>query len=196
MSTGTIHIERRTGVYADSVTLMQISKRLAALDGVLAAQVAMGTPLNIEVLEGMGLPAPDGTGPNDMVVALRVDDDDARDRALGELAAALTVTPSTTGLGGGDPAPRRTASALRHAAGTGLVVVSVPGDSAFVEAHDAVVAGRSVVVFSDNVPVEQEIALKDEAARRDVLVMGPDCGTSSGPAGSAWSRRPAPARST
>jgi FdrA protein len=177
MSTGTIHIERRTGVYADSVTLMQISKRLAALDGVLAAQVAMGTPLNIEVLEGMGLPAPDGTGPNDMVVALRVDDDDARDRALGELAAALTVTPSSTGLDGGDPSPRRTASALRRAAGTGLVVVSVPGDSAFVEAHDAVVAGRSVVVFSDNVPVEQEIALKDEAARRDVLVMGPDCGT-------------------
>jgi FdrA protein len=184
MTTGTTHIETRSGVYADSVTLMQISKRLAALDGVTAAQVAMGTPLNIEVLEGMGLPAPAGTGPNDMVVALRVLDDAARDRALAELASALTVTASSAGLDGGDPPPRRTASALKRAAdarsgaaGADLVVVSVPGESAFVEAHDAIVNGSSVVVFSDNVPVEQEIALKDEAARRGVLVMGPDCGT-------------------
>ncbi|HET8614741.1 MAG TPA: hypothetical protein VFL94_04380 [Actinomycetales bacterium] len=184
MSTGTTHIETRTGVYADSVTLMQISKRLAALEGITAAQVAMGTPLNIEVLEGMGLPAPVGTGPNDLVVALRALDDAARDRALAELASALTVTASSAGLDGGDPPPRRTASALERAAqasggstGTPLVVVSVPGDSAFVEAHDAVTAGSNVVVFSDNVPVEQEIALKDEAARRGVLVMGPDCGT-------------------
>jgi FdrA protein len=176
MSTGSTHIETRTGVYADSVTLMQISKRLAALDGVIAAQVAMGTPLNIEVLEGMGLPAPEGTGPNDMVVALRVLDDAARDRALADLAAALSAKPSSVGLDGGDPAPRRTASALRRSPAD-LVVVSVPGESAFVEAHDAVVAGSNVVVFSDSVPVEQEIALKDEAARRGVLVMGPDCGT-------------------
>jgi FdrA protein len=177
MSTGTTHIETRTGVYADSVTLMQISKRLAALEGITAAQVAMGTPLNIEVLEGMGLPAPAGTGPNDMVVALKALDDAARDRALAELTSALTATASSAGLDGGDPAPRRTASALQRSGSADLVVVSVPGDSAFVEAHDAVVNGRSVVVFSDNVPVEQEIALKDEAARRGVLVMGPDCGT-------------------
>ena len=42
---------------------------------------------------------------------------------------------------------------------------------------DAVQAGVSVMLFSDNVSLEQEIALKDEAARHDVLVMGPDCGT-------------------
>jgi FdrA protein len=33
------------------------------------------------------------------------------------------------------------------------------------------------MVFSDNVPVEQEVALKDYADRAGVLVMGPDCGT-------------------
>jgi len=38
---------------------------------------------------------------------------------------------------------------------------------------DAIQAGVSVMLFSDNVPVEQEITLKDEAARHDVLVMGP-----------------------
>ena len=49
--------------------------------------------------------------------------------------------------------------------------------NAFVEAMDAVSSGVSVVLFSDNVDVEQEIALKDAAAAADVLVMGPDCGT-------------------
>jgi FdrA protein len=53
----------------------------------------------------------------------------------------------------------------------------VPGQHAFVEAMDAVQAGASVFLFSDNVTVEQEIRLKDEAERHGVLVMGPDCGT-------------------
>src|SRR5262249_45527440 len=33
------------------------------------------------------------------------------------------------------------------------------------------------MIFSDNVSVEQEIMLKDFAAQRDLIVMGPDCGT-------------------
>ena len=42
---------------------------------------------------------------------------------------------------------------------------------------DALESGSDVMVFSDNVPVEQEVALKRYAATRDLLVMGPDCGT-------------------
>ena len=169
-----VHVEVRTGAYHDSVTLMQVSRSLAALDGVQAAQVAMGTPLNCEVLAAMGLAAPAGTGPNDLVVALRVQDDAARQRALEHLAAALAA-PATPGEHGEQP-PRTTASALRRAP-AGLVVVSVPGESAMAEAMDAVQAGCSVVVFSDNVDLDQEVALKQAAADQDVLVMGPDCGT-------------------
>ena len=175
-----VHIEVRPGVYRDSVTLMQVSRDLAALDPVAAAQVAMGTALNLEVLAGMGLPAPTGTGPNDLVVALRFepdgDSDAARERALDHLAVALSARASAgADTGTGQPA-LTTGSALRRTP-AGLVVVSVPGESAMAEAMDAVNAGSSVVIFSDNVPVEQEVALKDAAATRDVLVMGPDCGT-------------------
>ena len=53
----------------------------------------------------------------------------------------------------------------------------MPGEHAFVEARDALRAGLHVMLFSDNVPIEQEIALKSESARRGLLVMGPDCGT-------------------
>jgi FdrA protein len=58
-----------------------------------------------------------------------------------------------------------------------LVLVSVPGANAFVEAMDALDAGTDVMVFSDNVPLEQELVLKRTAEQRDLLVMGPDCGT-------------------
>ena len=173
-----VHIEVRPGVYRDSVTLMQISRDLAALPGVAAAQVAMATPLNLEVLSAMDLPAPTGTGPNDLVVALRLapggDQQGAYEQALAHLAR-LFAAPVGTGVDTEQP-PRTTASALRRAPAA-LVVVSVPGASALAEAMDAVLAGSSVVIFSDNVPVEQEVALKDAAAARDVLVMGPDCGT-------------------
>ena len=69
------------------------------------------------------------------------------------------------------------ASAARRTGGADLALVSVPGPHAFTEAMDALAAGLSVLVFSDNVPVEQEVRLKDEAAARGLLVMGPDCGT-------------------
>jgi FdrA protein len=55
--------------------------------------------------------------------------------------------------------------------------VSTPGRYAFVEAMDALDAGASVLIFSDNVAVAQEIALKRAATQRGLLVMGPDCGT-------------------
>lgn len=168
------YVQVRSGAYHDSVTLMQISRSLAALEGVSAAQVAMGTALNCDVLAAMGLPAPAGTGPNDLVVALRVHDEVAHQRALDYLATALAA-PARAGESTEEPA-RTTASALRREP-AGLVVVSVPGESALAEAMDAVQAGCSVVVFSDNVPVEAEVALKRAAAAQDVLVMGPDCGT-------------------
>ena len=53
----------------------------------------------------------------------------------------------------------------------------MPGAYAVAEAADAIAAGRSVLVFSDGVPVEHEVALKHAAHDAGVLVMGPDCGT-------------------
>ena len=52
------HVELRPGAYADSVTLLQVSRAVQGLDGVLAAQVAMATALNLEVLAEMGFDVP------------------------------------------------------------------------------------------------------------------------------------------
>ena len=84
------HVELRSGAYADSVALLQVSRDVAAIDGVLAAQVAMATPLNVDVLAGMGFDVP-AASPNDMVVALRVHDDDALERGLAAVARSLAA---------------------------------------------------------------------------------------------------------
>jgi FdrA protein len=173
-------VEVRRGAYHDSVTLMQVSRDVVAVDGVSAAQVAMGTELNLDLLRGMGFDPPKA-GPNDLVVAVRAADDDAVARATAAmeqaLAAASAGSSGGDGLGGSEPAPRTVASAARRTGGADIALVSVPGPHAFTEAMDALGAGLSVLVFSDNVPVEQEVRLKDEALARGLLVMGPDCGT-------------------
>ena len=73
-------------------------------------------------------------------------------------------------------APRTLGSAAARSGAT-LAVISVPGQHAVTEAFDAIASGLSVMLFSDNVSVDDEVRLKDAAAAADVLVMGPDCGT-------------------
>ena len=58
-----------------------------------------------------------------------------------------------------------------------LALISVPGDFAVTEARKALEFGLHVMIFSDNVPIADEAALKRDARARGRLVMGPDCGT-------------------
>jgi FdrA protein len=170
-------VQVRPGSYHDSVTLMRVGRALSGLDGVLAAQTAMATELNLELLKAQGFDVPASAGPNDLVVAVRAVDDASLSSALASLASLLA--PAAVAPGGlGEPLPgRTTASAAARAPGASVALISVPGPYAFAEAMDALNAGLNVMVFSDNVPLELEILLKEEAARRDLLVMGPDCGT-------------------
>jgi succinyl-CoA synthetase alpha subunit len=172
-------VEVRPGSYHDSVSLMQVSRQVAAADGVVAAQVAMATDLNLEVIRGMGFDLPDGLGTNDLLVAIRADSDAgvASGRAALEDALAALRAGGSSAAGFGEALPPRTLGRAVEEAGATLALVSVPGQHATTEAFDAIDRGASVMIFSDNVSVEDEIALKDAAARRGVLVMGPDCGT-------------------
>jgi FdrA protein len=166
----------RRGLYADSVTLMQISQQLTRADGIEAALVAMATELNTDLLITMGFASPDTESANDLLIAIRASDDAAL-KAATALAQQLLTTPRElpTGSGPVEQRPCTTASAARH--GASLALISVPGQHAFTEAVDALEAGCDVLIFSDNVSVEHEIVLKDMAAERALLVMGPDCGT-------------------
>jgi FdrA protein len=167
------HVEVRSGHYADSVTLMQVSGEVGRVDGVSAAIVAMATELNRDLLVGMGFDV-SGAGPDDLVVAIRAEDDAVLAAALTTLTAALAPRRAVAEDSGEAP-PRTVAEAAT--AGGDLALISVPGEHAFLEAMDAIEGGLDVMLFSDNVPVAQEIVLKDRAAALGRLVMGPDAGT-------------------
>jgi FdrA protein len=169
-------VEVRSGAYHDSVTLMRAGRRLAERTGVSAALTAMATPLNLTLLADLGFTPPEAARPDDLVVAIRADDDAALEAARAAVDELLAPPAGAPRAFGAPPPPRTTGSAARRADAT-VALVSVPGPYAFAEAMDALDAGLNVMLFSDNVPVEHELVLKETAARRGLLVMGPDCGT-------------------
>ena len=168
-----VRIDR--GRYHDSVTLMRASAAGRAVDGVELVIAAMATELNRGLLVEAGFDPGDASA-DDLVVAVLA----GTDGAVGDAAAAVerVLAERRVGTAGDGPAPPRTveAAAGRHPE-AGVVVVSVPGPHAYVEAMAGLRSGRHVMVFSDGVPVADEVALKREAAERGRLVMGPDCGT-------------------
>ncbi|MFC7329497.1 FdrA family protein [Marinactinospora rubrisoli] len=181
--TGTVTVRVLRGAYRDSVALMRASRAVGALDGVRSALLAMATGLNLELLADMGGAVPDDVGPNDLFIAVRADTAETRASALLRAEAELAAMAAGTGSGGaaGEDPPRTVRAAAQWAARTGhpatVALVAVPGRHAAAEAFEALEAGLDVLLFSDNVPLAHEIALKDTAARLGRLVMGPDCGT-------------------
>ena len=170
-------VEVHPGRYHDSVRLMQASKALQGVPGVGDALVAMATELNLSLLEEMGfdMASVAGAGPNDLLLAVRADGEESFAAAKAALDAALTHKPTQSGgLDAPDPKTAGSAAATNDA---NIVLLSVPGEHAFVEAMEALDTGKHVMIFSDNVPVSQEIVLKKRGVEKGLLVMGPDCGT-------------------
>jgi FdrA protein len=173
--TEVVHVD--PGRYHDSVTLMRASAAGSGLPGVDTVIAAMATELNRALLDEAGFPPPDA-GPDDLVVAVRAGSGDAADRALDAVRRVL-AEQARPARAGASPrvAPHTVEAAASLAPEASVVVVSVPGPHAYVEAAAALRAGRHAMVFSDGVDLAAEVALKREAAERGRLVMGPDCGT-------------------
>jgi len=159
--------------YFDSVFLMQVARRIAARPGIGDASALLGTEANLGVLAAMGYGGLEGAGPGDLVLAL-----------AGEAAAVAAVAADPEALlargsapAGAARAPRTLAEAAAARPDAGVALISVPGEHAAREARAALEAGLNVFLFSSNVPVEEELALKTLARDRGLIVMGPDCGT-------------------
>ncbi|HEY7067797.1 MAG TPA: acyl-CoA synthetase FdrA [Chloroflexota bacterium] len=169
-------IEKDT--YADSVRLMQIAQALRGMPGVQAADVLMGTAANQESLRVGGLLAEEAerAGPSDLLLCVRAADAAAAASALDAALALLRGQGAAPRFG--EAAPRSLRAAIAGAPAANLAVVSVPGAYAALEAEEALRAGLHVFLFSDNVPLDAEVRLKTLADERELLLMGPDCGTS------------------
>jgi FdrA protein len=168
----------KKGAYFDSVTLMRVGKELAGLPGVVDAAVVMGTKANQGILHASGLLIPKfaSAGDTDLLLAVKAGTAKAAEAALAAVDGLLgKATNKATGDTEAQPASLE--GALQVLPGANLAMISVAGRYAGDLAMRALESGLHVMLFSNNVPLEQEIALKQYARKRGLLVMGPDCGT-------------------
>jgi len=169
--------EVRRATYLDSIVLMRISRQVAQLPGIEEAGLMIGTPANREILRDAGILGPQGAAAeaSDLILALRASDAQAGQAAL---AAARTLLDQPGGQGTGTIESSRTIrAAVQRLPAANLALISVPGDFAVAEARKALELGLHVMIFSDNVPIADEAALKRDARDRGRFVLGPDCGT-------------------
>ena len=163
--------------YRDSVSLMQLSALLAKLPGVEQASAVMATPNNLALLEEAGFAVKaTGVSAADLLIVVR-GAEAALAGALEQALQHLTRQPDSAAQSEAALKPRSIEMALAEAGTANIALISTPGEYAAAEAMKALRLGLNVMLFSDNVSEEDEIRLKRFARDRDLMVMGPDCGT-------------------
>ena len=163
--------------YHDSVSLMLVARDLAGQAGIEDAAVVMATDANKSILEAAGLltDAVEAATANDLAIAVKASTSQAAEDALANVEALFAQK-----AGGGDTAdfkPKTIRGALSSAPDLNVAVISVAGRYAADEAWEALTRGLHVLLFSDNVSLEDEIALKQYARDHGLLLMGPGAGT-------------------
>ena len=168
----------RKNFYKDSVALMRISQTVGRREGLARVSLLMGTPANKDILGQAGLLVAEfaGAAPADLMILVE-GEPGALAPALEAIEAALAGGDVKAAAGAVEIAPRSIAMGQERLAGATLAQVSVPGPYAAAEALKALKRGLHVFLFSDNVPLAEEQAVKRLAAKKRLLVMGPDCGT-------------------
>ena len=169
-------VEIRSGAYYDSVILMQLQRALVALPDVIDAGAVMGTEANKHILEQSELlPAEsESAGVDDLLIVVKAESAQAASEAISQVDELLARRSKSVDQ---EYLPKTLDTAAEMAPGAHWVLVSVPGRHAAGVARNALELGKNVFLYSDNVSVEDEIALKKSATEKGLLVMGPDCGT-------------------
>jgi succinyl-CoA synthetase alpha subunit len=173
-----IHSNVKQNTYYDSVTLMLFSSSLSGIPGIRRAAVMMGTDHNKNLMIQSGVlteEAAETITPNDLVIGISAESHDAVQDALKVLEDQINHKKEPAGSG--ETTVKSLSAAVKSAEDLNFCIISVPGKFAANEAMTALKNGLHVLLFSDNVSVEDEVRLKEYAVSRQLLMMGPDCGT-------------------
>lgn len=169
-------VDIRKGSYYDSVALMLVTKEIKKMSGVTEVIVGMGTDLNKELAANLGLSDVriSGLTPNDFFIAASAREDFKAETIINRVDELLNREKPDNA---GEIRVNTLGAAVRHLKGANMAVISLPGKYAAAEAARALQNGLHVMLFSDNVSVEEELELKKLGRDKGLLVMGPDCGT-------------------
>lgn len=169
-------VDVRKDSYYDSVALMLVTKEIKKMPGIKEVIVGMGTDLNKELAANLNLTDDriKALTPNDFFIAAATEQENALEKIIKKVDELLS---SKSEENRGELKANTLASAVKQLEGANLAVISLPGRYAADEARKALQNGLHVMLFSDNVPLDEEIELKKLGRDKGLLVMGPDCGT-------------------
>jgi len=161
--------------YHDSVVLMLAAKELKKRAHIIDAAYMMGTEVNKTLLADGGLLSSEmgEAHANDLIIAIK---SDVEIENILDLAEELLFTKTPSGSQK-EHKPGTFRSVIRDHPEANMAVISVAGAYAAREAREALAGGLNVLLFSDNVSLEDEINLKKFALQRGLLLMGPGAGT-------------------
>ena len=171
-------VDIRINTYYDSVALMLITKEIKKMSNVKQVIVGMGTELNKELAENLNLSndAVKTLTPNDFFISAVSDEDNALESIVKKVNELLNTKTEDSGAEM-EYKPTTLSAAVNRLQGANMAIISLPGKYAAFEAKKALNNNLNVMLFSDNVTVEEEIELKEIGRDKGLLVMGPDCGT-------------------
>ncbi len=174
-----IHNVIKHNAYFDSVTLMLFSSKLSGIDGVLEAAVMMGTDHNKELMKSSGILSEEMAGKvtgNDLVIGIKAESQEVIDLAIKTLEEQFE-NKNKSSEDSGKIKVKTIDAAVKKMEGLNFAIVSLPGRFAAAETMKCLKNGMHVLLFSDNITIEEENELKDYAVANNLLMMGPDCGT-------------------
>jgi FdrA protein len=174
------HVMIRENFYRDSLQLMTISDKIRKSSGILEASVVMATETNKGILTRLGFPPSliDRANDSDMIIAFRAKDQQSIDLATSNIDKLFE---SPQGAGFGPKNQEKTTDieeALSKMPDTNLVLLSIPGQYVKDISYELIEQGIHQQIFSDHVPIEDELEIKNQAVKKGVLILGPGAGTS------------------
>ena len=166
----------KKNTFYDSLTLMRVSKSASELEDVVQAAAVMASDINKEILADIGLLTDQvkDANANDLVISISTKTNSAAESAIEAIEKMLVEVKSPKST---KATVRTLESALERLPDANLAMISVPGPFAKLEAKKALERGLNVLLFSDGVSLEDELELKKIARNKDLLMMGPGCGT-------------------
>lgn len=169
----------KKGSYHDSVVLMLLTNKISTIKGVKKVSIMMATPANKDIYRQSGLSteALEESSANDLVIVADVEEDSLLDTIEAEMEDFFKKQSTVNAKNKGTESVKSWGKALAKQPDANLAVISIPGEYAAFEAERALDEGMNVFLYSDNVTIEDEKALKEKAHAKGLAVMGPDCGT-------------------
>jgi FdrA protein len=171
-------IQVKKNEYHDSIQLMRISEELRKISGVEQLMVIMGTPSNKHILKNMDLTDEnvEVAGKNDMIVAVKAESEKVLDNVLLSMEKLFRQGEEKKKS---QRVHYSIEAAMKAMPGANVCLISLPGEFAIEQAAKALELGLHVVIYSDNVPLQDDRAIKELAAEKGLLCMGPDCGVAN-----------------